>query len=373
LNIPFVDLRSQYQSIKPEIDQAIQRVLDNTSFILGSEAKAFEDAFSDYMRVKHTMGVSNGTDALLLAMLALGIKPGDEVIVPSHTFIATIAPIMQIGARPVFVEIDPLTYNIDPAAIEAAITPKTRAIAAVHLYGQPANMPVIKAIADKHNLRLLEDAAQAHGAEIDGQRIGSWGDVTCFSFYPGKNLGAYGEAGAVSTNNDEIAEQVRLLREHGSKTKYEHLVIGYNARIEGFQAAVLGVKLKYIEQWTELRRQHAAYYTQALKDLPGITTPAEAPGVRHVYHLYVLRVAGDRQQAMDFFKDKGVGVGIHYPIPNHLQPALAELGYKNGDLPTTEAVASSIVSLPMFPELTVEQLDYTIAAVKEWAQVAEAV
>ncbi len=357
MNIPLVDLKAQYQAIKPDIDAAIKRILDNTSFVMGKEAIAFETAFSDYMQVKHTIGVGNGTEALYLAMLALGIGPGDEVITTPHTFIATVEPIVQLGATPVFIDIDPVTYNIDPTLIEAAITDNTKAIIPVHLYGQSADMPAIKAIADKHNLPIIEDAAQAHGGEYDGQRMGHWGVTTCFSFYPGKNLGAYGEAGAIITNDDDMAEKLRLLRDHGSQSKYEHVVIGYNVRIDAIQAAILAVKLNYIEEWTELRRQHAAAYNRALAGIPGIVTPAEDKNVRHVYHLYVIRVPGDREKMLNYLHEKGIGAGLHYPTPLHLQPALSFLGHKEGDFPHAEAVASSIISLPMYPELKPEYID----------------
>lgn len=373
MNIPLVDLKAQYHTIQNEVAAAIQQVIENSSFILGEPAQIFEANFAEYMKVKHAVGVANGTDALMLAMKALGIQAGDEIIAPSHTFIASLEPVIHLGATPVLVDIDPTTYNIDPSAIEAAITPRTKAIIAVHLYGQPADMTAIKSIADKHGLLLIEDAAQAHGAEYKNQRVGSWGDVTAFSFYPGKNLGAYGDAGAVITNDDKIAERLRVLRDHGSRVKYEHLEVGFNSRLDGIQAAVLNVKLKYIEGWTEKRRQHAAYYNAALAGVHGVETPKETPQVRHVYHLYVIRVAGDRQQMFDSLKKREIGVGIHYPTPIHLQPALAAYGYKRGDLPCTEAVASSIISLPLYPELSTAQMDRVATAVKEYAgEVAQA-
>lgn len=373
MNIPLVDLKAQYHTIQNEVAAAIQQVIENSSFILGEQAQIFETNFAEYMKVKHAVGVANGTDALMLAMKALGIQAGDEIIAPSHTFIASLEPVIHLGATPVLVDIDPTTYNIDPSAIEAAITPRTKAIIAVHLYGQPADMTAIKSIADKHGLLLIEDAAQAHGAEYKNQRVGSWGDVTAFSFYPGKNLGAYGDAGAVITNDDKIAERLRVLRDHGSRVKYEHLEVGFNSRLDGIQAAVLNVKLKYIEEWTEKRRQHAAYYNAALASVHGVETPKEEPQVRHVYHLYVIRVASDRQQMFDYLKKRGIGVGIHYPTPIHLQPALAAYGYKRGDLPCTEAVASSIISLPLYPELSTAQMDRVATAVKEYAgEVAQA-
>ncbi len=366
MNIPLIDLKAQYQSIKADVDAAIQRILDNTSFIMGSEVATFETHFAAYMQAKHAIGVANGTDAILLTLVALGIQSGDEIITSPHTFIASVEPMMQLGAKPVFVDIDSATYNMNPALIEAAITPRTKAIIPVHLYGQPANMPAIKAIADKHHLMIIEDCAQAHGAEYDGQRVGSWGNAACFSFYPGKNLGAYGDAGAIITNDDGLAAHLRELRDHGSRTKYEHSVIGYNSRLDAMQAAILDVKLGHIEAWTELRRQHARAYTQALAGIPGVVTPTADARGRHVYHLYVIRVPGEREAAFNQLRDAGIGVGIHYPVPLHLQPALAGLGYHVGDFPEAEAAASSIISLPMYPELTTIQMEAVVAAVGEY-------
>jgi dTDP-4-amino-4,6-dideoxygalactose transaminase len=366
LNIPLVDLKAQYQSIKPDVDAAIHRILDNTAFILGKEVESFEEAFASYMDCKHAIGVSNGTEALLLPLVALGVGAGDEVITTPHTFIATVEPIVQVGAKPVFVDIDPLTYNIDPDQIESAITERTKAIIPVHLYGQPANMPAIKAVADRHNIPIIEDAAQAHGAEYAGNRVGSWGVMTGFSFYPGKNLGAYGDAGAIITNDNNLAQKLRILRDHGSATKYEHVEIGYNARIDAMQAAILSVKLRQIEAWTERRRQHASAYTQALASLPGVITPAEDANARHVYHLYVIRIPGDRNTTLEHLKDSGIGAGIHYPVPVHLQPALRFLGHKEGDFPNAESAARSIVSLPLYPELTAQQIDAVVNAVGDY-------
>jgi len=368
--IPLVDLKAQYRRIKPEIDAAVQRVLDNTAFILGAEVQQFEDAFAAYAHAQHALGVASGTDALLLAMQALGLGAGDEVITTPHTFIATIEPMIQLGIKPVFVDIDSRTYNIDPEQIEAAITPRTKAIAPVHLYGQPADMTAIAAIAERHKLHILEDAAQAHGAEWDGRRIGSWGAVTGFSFYPGKNLGAAGDAGGIITDDASLAETMRLLLNHGSETKYRHTMVGYNARMDGLQAAVLGVKLAHIEQWTEERRANAAVYDELLAQTPEIVTPYADPRGRHVYHLYVVQVPGDRQRTFDFLRESGIGAGIHYPIPCHLQPALAHLGYKEGDFPHTEHAARQIISLPMFPELTQEQMEQVAETLHKALQVA---
>lgn len=370
MSIPLVDLRAQYRSIQTELDEAVGRVMSSAAFIMGPELNAFEADFAEYARTKHAIGVGSGTDALLLAMQAAGIGPGDEVITTPHTFIATVEPILQLGARPVFVDIDPVSYNIDSTLIEAAITPKTKAIVPVHLYGQPADMTAISVVANKHNLLIIEDAAQAHGAEWDGQRVGSWGAATGFSFYPGKNLGAAGDAGGIITNNDEIAQTIRLLLNHGSESKYVHVLSGYNARMDGIQAAVLTVKLKHIEAWTEARRQHAAAYDAALADIPGIVTPKADARARHVYHLYVIRVPGDRDAFISHLHEKGIGAGIHYPIPLHLQPAFSELGFEKGSFPVAEAVASSIISLPLFPELIPEQIEQVVDAVRSATKVA---
>lgn len=358
--IPLVDLKAQYHTIKDEIDAAMQHVMDNTAFISGKVVAEFEAAFAEYAQAKHAIGVSSGTDALLMAMKALGLGAGDEVIAPSHTFIATIGPMIQLGIKPVFVDIDPKTYNIDPTLIEAAITPRTKAIAPVHLYGQPADMTAIAEIAEKHHLHILEDAAQAHGASWAGKPVGAWGDITGFSFYPGKNLGAAGDAGGIITNDDDLAAHMRLLLNHGSETKYRHSIIGYNARMDGLQGAVLSVKLDHIEEWTAQRRAHAATYNALLADYPDIITPYEAEDAYHVYHLYVVQVPSDREAVFQYMRDHGVGVGIHYPIPCHLQPALANLGYQQGDLPHTEAAAEQIISLPIFPELAQEQIERAV-------------
>lgn len=298
-----------------------------------------------------------------LALLAVGVGPGDEVITTAHTFIATAGPISLIGARPVFVDIDPLTYNIDPSRVEEAITPRTKAIVPVHLYGQPSELEALRDIASSHGLWLIEDAAQAHAAEYFGKRCGSIGDLACFSFYPGKNLGAYGDAGAVTGNDEALLARVRKLRDHGRTTKYEHDEIGYPERIDALQAAILGAKLPHLEQWTEARRSHAHLYNELLSGA-GITTPFESPNVRHVYHLYVIRTA-HRDRMLEHLQSKGIGAGIHYPIPLHRQPAYLKQGYGEVRLPITEQVASEIISLPMYPELSREQIEYVAQAVNE--------
>lgn len=365
MNIPLVDLKAQYYSIKAEIDEAMARIMDNTAFIMGKGVSEFEAGFAEYARAKHAIGVANGTEALMLAYQVAGLKRGDEVITTPHTFIASVSAFAHWGVKPIFVDVDPRTYNINPDHIEAAITPRTRAIVPVHLYGQPANMSAIAAIAEKHGLMIIEDAAQAHGAEWEGRRVGSWGLLTGYSFYPGKNLGAAGDAGGITTNDDDLARQLRLLLNHGSENKYLHTVLGYNARMDGLQGAILNVKLRHIERWTEQRRANAAYYDQALAGIEGIVTPYADPRGRHVYHLYVIQVPTDRDTFLKHLHERGIGAGIHYPIPLHLQPSFAYLGHKEGDFPVTEALAKSIISLPMFPELTHEQMDYVAQAVRE--------
>ena len=323
----------------------------------------FEQAFASSVGANGAVGVASGTAALHLALLAVGIKPGDEVITTAHTFIATAEPISRIGARPVFVDIDPLTYNIDPNRVEEAITPRTKAIVPVHLYGQPAQMEPLRDIASSHGLWLIEDAAQAHAAEYDGKRCGSIGDLACFSFYPGKNLGAYGDAGAVTGNDESLLARVRKLRDHGRTTKYEHDEIGFGERIDALQAAILGAKLPHLEEWTEARRAHARLYNELLSG-SRITTPFESPNVRHVYHLYVIRTP-HRDTLLEHLKAKGIGAGIHYPIPLHRQPAYLKQGYGDVRLPITEQIASEIISLPMYPELEREQIEYVAQAVNE--------
>lgn len=364
MNIPLVDLKAQYRRIKPEMDVAIQRVLDHTGFILGQEVREFELAFAQYVHAQDAVGVASGTAALHLALLACGIQPGDEVITSAFTFMATGEAISNIGARPKFVDIDPQTYNLDPRQVEAAIGSKTRAIVPVHLYGQPADMKGILEVAQAKNLWLIEDAAQAHGAEYDGRRCGSLGHLACFSFYPGKNLGAYGDAGAVTGNDPSLLEKVRKLRDHGRSSKYEHDELGYGERMDALQAAVLRVKLGHLEEWTEARRRHARRYDALLADAP-LRTPQVASPVRHVYHLYVIRT-GQRDGLLTHLKARGVGAGVHYPIALHRQPAYLKQDYGRVQLPETEKAAAEVLSLPMYPELTDEQINYVAQAVKEY-------
>jgi len=361
--IPFADLRAQYHSIKEEIDAAIADVLETSSFILGKHVAAFEEDFAAYCATPYAAGVNSGTSALHLAMLAAGIGPGDEVITVPFTFIATVAAIGYTGARPVFVDVDPVSYTMDPAKIEAAITSRTKAIVPVHLYGQPADMDPILEIARRHKLIVIEDAAQAHGAEYKGRRVGSMGDIACFSFYPGKNLGAYGEGGAVVTANPEFHRTVRMLRDWGSEKRYHHTLKGYNYRLEGIQGAILRVKLRYLDQWTACRQAHAREYSALLQG-SGIVTPAVMPYAKHVFHVYAIRSAG-RDRLHQELQDKRIQSGIHYPFPIHLTEAWADLGYSKGAFPVSEQIANEVLSLPMFAELTSEQIGEVAGVVRE--------
>ena len=356
--IPFVDLKAQYDSIKKDIDEAIAKVISQTSFIGGTFVKEFEEAFARYCGTDHCVGVANGTDALFIALKALGIGPGDEVITVANTFVATSEAIKMASAQVVFVDCDPITYNIDVTQIEAKITKRTKAIIPVHLYGQPADMDAIVALAKKHNLRIIGDAAQAHGALYRGRKIATLADITCYSFYPGKNLGAYGDGGALVTNNPEWANSARMFANHGRTKKYDHDLEGVNSRLDGLQAAILSVKLRSIEQWTEARRQNAHRYNAALKGAK-VVTPQELDGVRAVYHLYIVRVPADqRQQFQDKLKAAGIDTGIHYPIALPYLNAYKYLGHSPADFPHALKASQEIVSLPMFAELTPEQIQY---------------
>ena len=363
--IPFVDLKAQYDLIKDEIDEAIQNVLNNTSFIMGEELKKFEVEFARFCDVKYAIGVANGSDALILALRACGIGEGDEVIAVPHTFISTAEAISNVGGKIVFVDIDLKTYTIDVSKIEEKINKKTKAIIPVHLYGQPVDMDPIMELAKKYSLKVIEDAAQAHGAEYKGKKVGSIGDVGCFSFYPGKNLGAYGDAGMVVTNSEEIAEKIKLLRNHGRITKkYEHEIEGYSSRLDNLQAAILRVKLKYLNKWNDMRRSNAKKYSELLSNIDSIITPYEADYAKHVYHLYVIRTEKRRDKLREELKSKGIATGIHYPIPLHLQPAYRYLGFKEGDFPVTEKASQEILSLPMFAELSDKQIDEIVEFIK---------
>jgi dTDP-4-amino-4,6-dideoxygalactose transaminase len=364
--IPFVDLKAQYQSIKEEVNGAIQGVLDSCQFTLGSEVVAFEQEFAAYSGSVHGMGVNTGTSALHLALLAAGVGRGDEVITVPFTFVATVSAVDYTGAKAVFVDIDPVTFTMDPAQVEAAITPRTKAIIPVHLYGQSADMDPILAIAKKHGLVVIEDAAQAHGAEYKGRRCGSMGDMGCFSFYPGKNLGAAGEGGMVVTANPEFARTIRMLRDWGAEKKYHHVLKGYNFRLEGIQGAVLRVKLRHLEKWTEARRAAARRYDQLLVGC-GVGLPKQMDYARHVYHIYAVRTS-ERAAMQDALNAQGVQTGIHYPFPVHLLPAFADLGYHAGQFPHAERAADEVLSLPMFPELTADQSNAVGAAVRSFVQ-----
>jgi len=366
--IPFVDLKAQYRAIKPEVDAAIASVLESCEFTLGSEVAAFEREFAAYCHARHGIGVNSGTSALHLALLAAGVGPGDEVITVPFTFIATVSAIAYTGARPAFVDVDPSTLTMDPGAVEAAITPRTKAIIPVHLYGRPADMDPIVAIARRHGLVVIEDAAQAHGAEYRGRRAGNLGDMACFSFYPGKNLGAYGEGGMVVTDSPEYTCTLRMLRDWGAEQKYQHVLKGYNYRMEGIQGAVLRVKLRHLDDWTEARRAAAARYDELLVD-SGVETPPPAPVMRHVYHIYAVRT-GSRQEWQDALQRDGIHTGVHYPIPVHLQPAFADLGYRAGQFPAAEHAAREVLSLPMFPELTASQCEAVCSALRRLARAA---
>jgi dTDP-4-amino-4,6-dideoxygalactose transaminase len=365
MRVPFVDLRSQYAAIKPEINAAIQGVLDSTAFVLGKAVQDFECAFAKEHRVEYCCGVSSGTDGNHMALWALGVGPGDEVLIPANTFIATAWGATLCGAIPVFVDCEKDSYNIDPELLGARITSRTRAIVAVHLYGQPADLDRLRAVAEKHGLHLVEDCAQSHFAEYKGQRVGGLSDASSFSFYPGKNLGAYGEGGAAATNDAEVARKFRMIRDHGSERKYYHEIYGHNYRMEGIQGAVLGVKLKYLAGWTEARRRAAARYNELLKEIPGVVTPREMPYAKHVYHLYVVRVPR-RDELQKYLEQKGISTGLHYPIPLHRQKAFEGLGHKEGDFPVAERLAKEILSLPMYPELADEQIEYVSTSIREF-------
>jgi dTDP-4-amino-4,6-dideoxygalactose transaminase len=370
--IPLVDLRAQFATIRTEIEASIASVLESTAFIMGEEVKQFEREFAAYCGSKHCIGVANGTDALSLALKSVGVWPGDYVITVPNTYIASSSSISAIGACPAFVDIDPDTYLMDADKLDAKIKEllsrklPVKAVIVVHLYGQPADMSAIAAVADKYGLKLIEDAAQAHGATYHGRPVGNFGQATCYSFYPGKNLGAYGDAGAVTTNDDEVAEEVSLLRNHGRKStaKYEHTSEGYNSRLDTIQAAILRVKLRHLDAWTERRIANATRYSAQLAGCPDIITPAVRTGVRHVYHLYVVRVP-HRDAVMQKMADNGIFCGVHYPTPLHLQPAYRRLGHKTGDFPASEKAAAKILSLPMYAELTDEQIDYICGTLKK--------
>jgi len=359
--IPFLDLQAQYRTIKDEIHEAIGRVLDTSTYALGPSVEHFEQSFASYCETTHAVGCSSGTAALHMALRALEIGPGDEVITVAHTFIATVWPILYCGATPVFVDVDARTRTMDPAQLESRITPRTRAVIPVHLYGHPADMDSIMEVAKRHGVAVVEDAAQAHGARYKGKRVGGMGDMGCFSFYPGKNLGAYGEAGAVVTNDAGLAQKLRMLRDHGQPEKYRHQIIGYNYRMDGIQGAVLDVKLKHLDKWNEARRAAAAEYDQQLKDVPEVALPAVADWAEPVFHLYVIQHS-KRDRLQRALREKGIQTGLHYPIPVHRQQALEHLNLEDVSLPVTERLASGCLSLPIYAEIEREMIEHVCRA-----------
>jgi dTDP-4-amino-4,6-dideoxygalactose transaminase len=366
MKIPFVDLKIQYQSIQDDVNSSLQEVMRRCDFVLGQDVKIFEEEFAAFCQVDHAIGVDSGYSALELILRAYGIGPGDEVITAANTFIATALAITNTGAKPVLVDIDPDTYNLDPTQLEEAITPATRALMPVHLYGQTADMGPIMHLAQQHGLRVIVDAAQAHGARYNGRRAGSLADAAAFSFYPGKNLGAYGDGGAVVTNDAQLAERIRMLRDLGMRVKYHHEIKGFNHRLDTMQAAVLRVKLRHLDDWNAARRQVARQYDDRLADSP-IVIPSTPDWAEHIYHLYVIRTE-DRDAMQKHLNQAGIASGLHYPIPIHLQPAYQELGYQEGDFPITEQYAKEILSLPMYPELTSDAIDYVTDTIKAFLE-----
>lgn len=369
MKIPFLDINAQNAPLRMELEAAIREVIESGAFAGGPFVSQFEEDFAAFCGCRHAIGVGSGTEALWLALLAMGIGPGDEVITVPSTFMATAEAITYCGARPVFVDIDEQTYTMDPSALEEAVTPRTKAIIPVHLFGQTADMDPIMEFAQRHGLRVIEDACQAHGAGYKGRRAGALGHAGCFSFYPGKNLGAFGEAGAVVTDDSDLQEKIRILRDHGQVRKYHHTMIGWNCRMDGIQGAVLRIKLRHLEKGNERRRAHAEHYDRTLRDIGEIIAPVAAPYARHVYHLYAIRVQ-ERDEVMRQLAGKGIGSAIHYPIPVHLQEAYRHLGYGAGSFPVAERCASEFVSLPMFPELTSEQVETTAQGLREVVRVA---
>ena len=364
--IQFVDLQGQYAAIREEVDAALAAVFDCAVFVGGQEVAAFEAEFAAYCEVEHCVGVASGTDALFLALWGLGVGAGDEVITTTLTFVATTEAILRVGARPVLVDVDPNTLLMDPDAVAAAVTSRTKAIVAVHLYGQPVEMQRLVDVARRHGLKIVEDAAQAHGARLGGRRVGSLGDVACFSFYPSKNLGAYGDGGAIVTSDADLAARVRMLANHGRITHCLHETAGMNSRLDALQAAVLRVKLRHLDGWNEARRRIASVYTRMLEGVPSIVTPTVRPDVAPVWHLYVVQCP-DRDELREHLKRAGVSSAIHYPIPVHLQPAYVHLGYEKGCFPVSEAACQRLVSLPIFPELGEDGAAYVAETVREFA------
>jgi len=364
MRVPFLDLKAQYNSIQDEIHSAINAVIEKTAFAGGPFVTQFEKEFAEFCDCQFAIGVGSGTEALWLPLLALGVGPGDEVITVPSTFIATAEAISFCGATPVFVDIDEQTYNMNPDLLEAAITPKTKAVIPVHLFGQPVDMDPILEIARAHNLYVIEDACQAHGSKYKEKKAGSMGDAAAFSFYPGKNLGAYGEGGAIVTNNAEMADTMKSFRDHGQSQKYYHGMIGWNARMDGIQGAILSAKLNHLESWNEARRKNASFYNEFLSNVDGVTTPYEADYAKHVYHIYAIRVE-NRDSLISKLAEKEIFCGIHYPVSVHLQDAYKSLGLGKGSFPVAEKCAEQFVSLPMFPELKEEQIEYVANSIKK--------
>jgi dTDP-4-amino-4,6-dideoxygalactose transaminase len=374
MDVPFLDLKAQYQHIKDEIDLAVTDVISEQHFILGPKVEALEEAIADYSSARYGIGVASGSDALTLSLMAVGVGAGDEVITIPFTFFATAGSISKVGARPVFVDIDSKTYNLDPSKIEERVTPKTKAIIPVHLFGQCADMEPIKELARSHGLWIIEDAAQAIGSDYikdsaPPQRVGGIGDLGCFSFYPSKNLGGFGDGGMVTTNDDELAKRVRLLRVHGASAKYHHQCIGINSRLDALQAAVLLVKLRYLEEWTDKRLKNAAYYDQLFDEIRhqdlGIEIPYVQYNNRHIYNQYVIRVP-KRDELRAFLSDEGIGTDVYYPLPLHLQECYQDLGYGEGDFPHAEKAAQETLALPIYPEITREQQEYVVSKIGEF-------
>jgi len=364
MKVPFLDLKAHHAPLTEEFDRAIREVIESSAFAGGPFVERFEEEFASFCGSSYAIGVGNGTDALWLALLALGIGEGDEVITVPNTFIATAEAITYCKARPVFVDVDPDTFTMNPAELEKSLTKKTKAIIPVHLFGQPADMDSILEFARANGLFVVEDAAQAHGAQYKGQKAGTMGDAGCFSFYPGKNLGAFGEAGAVVTNDPELRKQIQMLRDHGQSRKYYHSTMGWNCRMDGIQAAILSIKLSHLDKANSLRRKHALEYNQAFAGIDEVLTPFEAKYARHVYHVYAVRVQ-ERDAVLRHLQEKGVGCAVHYPVPVHLQEAGRNLGYTKGAFPIAEKLADEFLSLPMFPELTEEQIEYVGRCVSE--------
>jgi dTDP-4-amino-4,6-dideoxygalactose transaminase len=367
MKVPFLDLKAQYLSISDEIDASMRQVLENTAFSGGPFVAGFENEFALFCRCQYAIGVGSGTEALWLTLLALGVGRGDEVITVPNTFIATAEAISLCGATPVFVDVSEQSYTMDPNLLEEAITPRTKAVIPVHLYGQPADMDPIVEIAKKHGLFVIEDACQAHGAEYKGRSVGTLGDAACFSFYPGKNLGAYGEGGGVVTNHQKLAEKIQRLRDHGQSAKYYHTVVGVNSRMDGLQGAVLSVKLKYLTAWNYSRIRNAELYRELLAGVEGVVLPRKLDYAHHVYHIFAIRVR-NRREFMAALTDEGIGCSIHYPVPIHLQDAYKSLGFGKGSFPVAEMCAEEVVSLPMFAELTCEQIACVASEIKKYYQ-----